>query len=87
MRVRNINSCGKIVHVQRTKKQCYMHFYKHLVYQAFIIPDWGFIQNDNVRLKGLKSKTITILNERVAEQRVSLVQNTYIMKSNAYPLL
>ena len=44
-----------------------MHFYKHFVYQAFIIPDWDFIQNNNVRLKGLKSKTITILNERLAE--------------------
>ena len=67
MIVRNINSCGKIVQVQKAKKQGYMHFYKHFVYQAFIIPDWDFIQNNNVRLKGLKSKTITILNERVAE--------------------
>ena len=67
MIVRNINSCGKIVQVQKIKKQGYMLFYKHFVYQTFIIPDWDFIQNNNVRLKGLKIKTITVLNERLPE--------------------
>ena len=67
MIVRNINSCDKIVQVQKIKKQGYMLFYKHFVYQTFIIPDWDFIQNNNVRLKGLKIKTITILNERLPE--------------------
>ena len=67
MIVRNINSCGKIVQVQKIKKQGYMLFYKHFVYQTFIIPDWDFIQNNNVKLKGLKIKTITVLNERLPE--------------------
>ena len=67
MIVRNINSCGKIVQVQKIKKQGYMLFYKHFVYQTFIIPDWDFIQNNNVKLKGRKIKTITVLNERLPE--------------------